>query len=283
MYFFTGIQPIAIGLFDRDCKAETRMSNPKLYISSQNGDQFNNKVFWRWILLAVFHSVILYFVPASSWFEGLVWRNGKSGDYLVIGTIVYSCVILTVNAKAFLILDSVNIWSFLAIFGCTCFWFIFLCGYSFAWPLISFSPEMAGMILLIAQTSLFWMSLLHTPLLALLPDIFGKAVSVSVNPSITDLARLGEKKNFDPLVDKLLCGTLGRKKSKESTTEMAETQYTRQSSGRGYAFSQEEYGAKSQTEVVKSYEDQPKTSIRARYDPDESGRGISRKSHQGMF
>jgi hypothetical protein len=64
---------------------------------------------------------------------------------------------------------------------------------------------------------------------------------------------------------------------------MAETQYTRQSSGRGYAFSQEEYGAKSQTEVVKSYEDQPKTSIRARYDPDESGRGISRKSHQGMF
>ena len=135
------------------------------------------------------------------------------------------------------------------------------------------------------QTSLFWMSLLHTPLLALLPDIFGKAVSVSVNPSITDLARLGEKKNFDPLVDKLLCGTLGRKKSKESTTEMAETQYTRQSSGRGYAFSQEEHGVKSQTEVVKSYEDQPKTSvIRARYDPDESGRGISRKSpHQGMF
>ena len=96
---------------------------------------------------------------------------------------------------------------------------------------------------------------------------------------------MGEKKNFDPLVDKLLCGTLGRKKSKESTTEMAETQYTRQSSGRGYAFSQEEHGVKSQTEVVKSYEDQPKTSvIRARYDPDESGHGILRKSpHQSMF
>ena len=72
---FTGIQPIAIGLFDRDCKAETRMSNPKLYISSQNGDQFNNKVFWRWILLAVFHSVILYFVPASSWFEGTLFQR----------------------------------------------------------------------------------------------------------------------------------------------------------------------------------------------------------------
>ena len=148
---FTGIQPIAIGLFDRDCKAETRMSNPKLYISSQNGDQFNNKVFWRWILLAVFHSVILYFVPASSWYEGLVWKNGRSGDYLVIGTIVYSCVILTVNAKAFLILDSVNIWSFLAIFGCTCFWFIFLVGYSFVWTFTPISPEMAGMIILIGK------------------------------------------------------------------------------------------------------------------------------------
>ena len=52
---------------------------------------------------------------------------------------------------------------------------------------------------------------------------------------------------------------------------------------RGYAFSQEEHGAKSQTEVVKSYEDQPKTSVRARYDVDAGDRGISRKkSHQGM-
>ena len=86
---FTGIQPIAIGLFDRDCKAETRMSNPKLYISSQNGDQFNNKVFWRWILLAVFHSVILYFVPASSWFEGKLFISKEIFYFYYIISLVF--------------------------------------------------------------------------------------------------------------------------------------------------------------------------------------------------
>lgn len=103
--FFTGAPPIAIGLFDQSCKAETRMSHPELYKSSQKSDQFNNRVFWQWIFLAVLHSVILYFLPSACFGEGNVWQSGKTGDYLVLGNIVYSCVIITVSLKALLILD----------------------------------------------------------------------------------------------------------------------------------------------------------------------------------
>ena len=66
----TGAPPIVIGLFDQNCKAETRMNNPSLYMSSQNSDQFSNKVFWWWIMLAVFHSIILYFMPMGMYSEG---------------------------------------------------------------------------------------------------------------------------------------------------------------------------------------------------------------------
>lgn len=159
--FFTGAPPIAIGLFDQNCKAETRINNPHLYKSSQKSDQFNNKIFWLWILLAVLHSLTLYFIPLGTFKYGIVWSSGLGGDYLVIGNVVYSCVILTVSAKALLILDSWNMWTSIAIFGSVIFWFLFLIVYSYFWPMgLGMAANMAGMIELIASTPFFWLSLL---------------------------------------------------------------------------------------------------------------------------
>ena len=41
---FTVAPPLAMGLFDRFCSAETMMKNPQLYKDSQNGRFFNVKV-----------------------------------------------------------------------------------------------------------------------------------------------------------------------------------------------------------------------------------------------
>ena len=40
----TSAPPVAIGLFDQNCNAQTRMDNPKLYKTSQNSEFFNLKV-----------------------------------------------------------------------------------------------------------------------------------------------------------------------------------------------------------------------------------------------
>ena len=149
---FTSAPPIAIGLFDQNCKAETRMNIPELYISSQKSDSFNNKVFWRWIMLAVIHSMVLYFVPMGVFKYGVVWSNGKTGDYLVIGNIVYTCVILTVSVKALLILDSWNSMTSLSIFGSIALWFLFLVVYSYFWVMgLPLAANMAGIIELIGS------------------------------------------------------------------------------------------------------------------------------------
>ena len=66
----TAAPPIAIGLFDQNCNAQTRMDNPRLYKSSQNSEFFNNKVFWIWIGNATFHSIVLYWLPMLAYGEG---------------------------------------------------------------------------------------------------------------------------------------------------------------------------------------------------------------------
>lgn len=118
----TSAPPIAIGLFDQNCKASTRMDNPSLYKTTQNSEFFNLKVFWVWILNATFHSVILYWMPMGAFTTGIIWPNGRSGEYLVLGNIVYSCVVITVCLKAGLTLDSWNWLCHLAIWGSIAFW-----------------------------------------------------------------------------------------------------------------------------------------------------------------
>ena len=65
--------------------------------------------------------------------------------------------------------------------------------------------------------------------------------------------------------------TLGRSKSKSPSDEirLRDRQATASGSGRGFAFSQEEGGCVSQSELVKKYENRGSaTSTSTRYDPD---------------
>lgn len=48
------------------------------------------KVFWLWILNALVHSVLLFWLPLLTYGGGIVWDNGRHGGYLVLGNMVYT-------------------------------------------------------------------------------------------------------------------------------------------------------------------------------------------------
>lgn len=79
-----------MGLFDKVCSDETMLKFPALYKPSQSAKLFNVKVFWIWIGNALLHSIFLYWLPMLSYKEEIVWGNGKSGGYLVLGNMVYT-------------------------------------------------------------------------------------------------------------------------------------------------------------------------------------------------
>lgn len=88
--FFSALPPFAIGIFDKVCSADTMLKYPALYKPSQNAQLFNVRVFWIWILNALVHSIILFWAPMLAYGNETIWGNGKSGDYLVLGNIVYT-------------------------------------------------------------------------------------------------------------------------------------------------------------------------------------------------
>lgn len=86
-----------MGLFEKFCTAETMIRYPMLYKTSQNAKLFNVKVFWIWIFNALLHSVFLFWLPLAAYTKEVIWSDGKTSDYLLMGNLVYTVRIFRVR------------------------------------------------------------------------------------------------------------------------------------------------------------------------------------------
>ncbi|XP_049540344.1 probable phospholipid-transporting ATPase IA isoform X4 [Anopheles darlingi] len=174
--FFTALPPFAMGLFDKVTSAEQMLKEPRLYEPSQSAQLFNVKVFWHWILNALVHSVVLYWLPMCSYKGDVIWGNGRDGGYLVLGNIVYTYVVVTVCLKAGLITNSWTWLTHCSIWGSIVLWFLFIFIYSNIWPTLPVGAVFTGMDDMVFSTPVFWLGLLLIPATALLPDVIVKVI-----------------------------------------------------------------------------------------------------------
>lgn len=77
-----------MGIFDIVCTANTRLKFPQLY--SQTLDTFNVRIFWIWVVNALLHSFLLFWICMFAMKHEVVWSNGKEGGYLLMGNFIYT-------------------------------------------------------------------------------------------------------------------------------------------------------------------------------------------------
>uniref|UniRef100_A0A8C4W501 Phospholipid-transporting ATPase n=1 Tax=Gopherus evgoodei TaxID=1825980 RepID=A0A8C4W501_9SAUR len=225
---FTAMPPLTLGIFERSCQKENMLKYPELYKTSQNALDFNTKVFWVHCLNGLFHSVILFWFPLKAFHYGTVFGNGKTSDYLLLGNIVYTFVVITVCLKAGLETSYWTWFSHIAIWGSIALWVVFFGVYSSLWPVIPMAPDMSGEAVMLFSSGVFWMGLLCIPVTALLFDVVYKV--------LTERAQL--LKNV----------------FKKSPVNLYRSESLQQNLLHGYAFSQDENGIVSQSEVIRAYD-----------------------------
>jgi len=263
---FTSLPPVALGLFDRTCSAKVREKYPSLYHSSQNGEFFNIKEFWKWILLAIYHSVLLFWLPMAAMETGVQWGHGRSDGYLVLGNTVYTMVVVTTCLKAGLEMDAWSWPSHVSIWGSIVLWFLFLAVYSHMWPGLQFvAANMVHMFQLMLSSPVFWFCLMMVPTITLMADVVYKAVKTTVFMNETEKIRIAEVMKKDesvylesgrrPLLSessRLLDNVTKRfRKNKQRQEQQASLELDAR---HGYAFSQEEGGAVSQMDFIRRYD-----------------------------
>uniref|UniRef100_A0A672U9R6 Phospholipid-transporting ATPase n=1 Tax=Strigops habroptila TaxID=2489341 RepID=A0A672U9R6_STRHB len=235
---FTAMPPLTLGIFERSCRKENMLKYPELYKTSQNALDFNTKVFWVHCLNGLFHSFILFWFPLKALQHGTVFGNGKTSDYLLLGNTVYTFVVLTVCLKAGLETSYWTLFSHIAIWGSIALWVVFFGIYSSLWPVIPMAPDMSGEAAMMFSSGVFWMGLLCIPMTALLLDVVYKC-------SILAFLRLHLLTERAQLLKNVF---------KKNHVNLYRSDSLQQNLLHGYAFSQDENGIVSQSEVIRAYD-----------------------------
>ncbi|KAG1328948.1 hypothetical protein G6F62_007902 [Rhizopus arrhizus] len=102
---FTILPPMAIGIFDQFASASLLDKHPQMYILGQSNEFFNQKRFWGWIVNAVYHSALLFFLGMAAFADDSVFTSGHSGGQWWVGTTIFTATLATILWKAALITD----------------------------------------------------------------------------------------------------------------------------------------------------------------------------------
>uniref|UniRef100_A0A8D3AJ75 Phospholipid-transporting ATPase n=1 Tax=Scophthalmus maximus TaxID=52904 RepID=A0A8D3AJ75_SCOMX len=247
---FTALPPLTLGIFERSCRKENMLKYPELYKTSQNAMGFNTKVFWAHCLNGLFHSVILFWFPLKAFQHDTVFGNGRTPDYLLLGNMVY-----TVSAP----ISLAGSFSHIAIWGSIVLWVVFFIIYSSLWPLIPLAPDMSGEASMMFSSGVFWMGLVFIPITSLAFDVAYKVVKKVYFKTLVDEVQELEALSKDPgavVHGKSLTerAQLLKNVFKKSTVSLYRSESTQQNLLHGYAFSQDENGVVSQSEVIRAYD-----------------------------
>ncbi|XP_027147751.1 probable phospholipid-transporting ATPase IA isoform X6 [Larimichthys crocea] len=256
---FTALPPLTLGIFERSCRKENMLKYPELYKTSQNAMGFNTKVFWAHCLNGLFHSVILFWFPLKAFQHDTVFGNGRTPDYLLLGNMVYTFVVITVCLKAGLETSSWTMFSHIAIWGSIGLWVVFFIIYSSLWPLIPLAPDMSGEAEMMFSSGVFWMGLVFIPITSLVFDVAYKVVKRVCFKTLVDEVQELEALSKDPgavVHGKSLTerAQLLKNVFKKSTVSLYRSDSMQQNLLHGYAFSQDENGVVSQSEVIRAYD-----------------------------
>ncbi|XP_028444702.1 phospholipid-transporting ATPase IA isoform X3 [Perca flavescens] len=256
---FTALPPLTLGIFERSCRKENMLKYPELYKTSQNAMGFNTKVFWAHCLNGLFHSVILFWIPLKAFQHDTVFGNGRTPDYLLLGNMVYTFVVITVCLKAGLETSSWTMFSHIAIWGSIGLWVVFFIIYSSLWPLIPLAPDMSGEAEMMFCSGVFWTGLVFIPITSLVFDVAYKVVKKVCFKTLVDEVQELEALSKDPgavVHGKSLTerAQLLKNVFKKSTVSLYRSDSMQQNLLHGYAFSQDENGVVSQSDVIRAYD-----------------------------
>uniref|UniRef100_A0A8C3XKA7 Phospholipid-transporting ATPase n=1 Tax=Chelydra serpentina TaxID=8475 RepID=A0A8C3XKA7_CHESE len=241
---FTALPPFTLGIFERSCTQDSMLRFPQLYKITQNADGFNTRVFWGHCINALIHSIILFWFPL---------KVLEHGNCFIISNVTVLC-------SSFL---SPLQFSHLAVWGSMMLWLVFFGVYSAIWPTIPIAPDMLGQAGMVLGCGYFWLGLFLVPTACLVKDVAWRAAKHTYHKTLlkqvqeleTKSKELGKATLRDSNGKSLnerdhLLKRLGRK----TPPSLFRAHSVQQGVSHGYAFSQEEHGVVSQSQVVRSYD-----------------------------
>ncbi|XP_029054624.1 phospholipid-transporting ATPase VA [Osmia bicornis bicornis] len=180
---FTSMPPLVLGVYDRVASPSVLMSMPHLYKRGRLGLVYRPQSFWITIIDALYQSIVIFFVNAAIYYDSTI-------DIWEFGTAVMTCCIIVmlthvaIEVKSWTIIHVLAIMGSLGVFFGFCLIYNVICVNCMGLPCSYWVMEVA------ITRYTYWLTVVLTCVLALLPRLFYKTIKSTISPDLMQSATL---------------------------------------------------------------------------------------------
>jgi len=188
----TGLPPFMLGLGDRDLKERQIDKYPEAFGELKHIYLTAGK-FIQYIIIAIYQSLIFFFVPYFLWGGGNIWADGHSSEYWIFSISIALPAALTVLLN-FIIISTY--WTFHVFSGFTLSYLALVLMLYVESALGGISIIYWNYLTILFQSGTFWFSLLFIPITASLPTILILYIQRQFSPYFWQILSEKKKKHF---------------------------------------------------------------------------------------
>lgn len=167
---FTAIPIILLAVLDQKYSEDVLLAQPWLYQNCIKNKTFDAASFLRWIMLGIWQSFVIFFIPFSSLTTQT--HDGQMLGLWAQGTSSYTCLIIAMNVQLLLITKHLTKANLYSTVGSVVFYFAFL----FAYCSTNYvTPEAYNLVYRLLPSGSFWLCVLVVPIIAVFPDLAFRA------------------------------------------------------------------------------------------------------------
>jgi len=190
--YITALPPLMIGCFEKDISDKLIAKYPKTYYHVQRNKIFTLKSLCIWMSSAMYHSLVLFFGAYFVFYNNAVQANGQEGTGLrEMGVWVIFVGMIVIFAKLYFVVVTWNVY----ILGSVILsWFLFFFTVLIEDQTAYFFPDQYNVMTKSLASPSFWLWMLVTIVVCLLPDFIATYVQRQYFPYDWMILQEHEKK-----------------------------------------------------------------------------------------
>ncbi|CAI2370022.1 unnamed protein product [Moneuplotes crassus] len=197
---------------ERDVSSKKSERSPHLYSAGQKREYFSYLIFWKWILLSIYHGFIVYF-GCTYGFRYIVNLEGHTETLWYVSSTAFTIIIHLVTMKLIIEILFLNWIVIVAGVGSVLLYWVCAIVLNVSFVAQLFQPNLEGIYFRMLSSIPTLLSLFLIPLVALLPDLTLKYFSQLYRPSSSDkeIMKIRETNNLMKGLNSIApkCRTLG--------------------------------------------------------------------------
>ena len=172
-------------ILEQDLNKEDSFKYPIAYQAGPRRQHFSYKIFWSWILFAIWHGMVAIFVPFAA-ISKAVDTDGKDTGLWWLSTLSFTLIIHIISFKMLLMSRFWNIVSLIGVIGGLGFYYFTVIVLNMA-PIASvLQPALNQLFYALMSRPKCWIVIFFVPIIALLPDYIYVSWNSIFNPTPVD-------------------------------------------------------------------------------------------------